>query len=65
VSFLDFPPINPKRYFELRSKVSKLLDSSRDTTLKTKKEDNKYGIYQRNYDQTTSDWILVLVDETL
>ena len=65
VSFLDFPPINPKRYFELRSKVSKLLDTSRDETLKFKKNENRYGIYQRNYDTTTIDWILVLVDETL
>jgi hypothetical protein len=65
VSFLDFPPINPKRYFELRSKVSKLLDTSRDETLKFKKHDNRFGIYQRNYDTTTLDWILVLVEDTL
>ena len=45
VSFLEFPPINPKRYFEMRSKVSRVFDSSSDKILKTKKDENKLGIY--------------------
>lgn len=40
VSFLEFPPINPKRYVELKSNISKLFDTQRDETLKIKKEDN-------------------------
>lgn len=28
--FLEFPPINPKRYVELKSDVSKLFDTTRD-----------------------------------
>lgn len=35
----------PYRPFELRSRVSKLFDTSRDKTLRNKKEENKYGIY--------------------
>ena len=45
VSFLEFPPINPKRYVELKSSVSKIFDTTRDETLKIKKEDNQFGIY--------------------
>eukprot|EP00347_Sterkiella_histriomuscorum_P004436 403360465 len=61
-SFLEFPPINPKRYVELKSDISKLFDTSRDQTLRGKKEENGYGIYQENYHETTLDWILVLND---
>jgi hypothetical protein len=65
VCFLEFPPINPKRYVEIKSNVSKLLDPSRDETLKLKKEDNQYGVYRENYHETTLDWVLVLNDMIL
>lgn len=61
-TFLEFPPINPKRYVELKSDNSKLFDTARDTVLKIKREDNPYGIYQENYHETTLDWVLLLND---
>ena len=65
VSFLDFPPVNPKRYHEIKSKVSMLFDTSRDKVLKQKKEENKYSIFQSNYQETTLDYIFILVEENL
>lgn len=62
VEFLEFPPINPKRYVELKSDVSKLFDTERDQTLQVKKNENQYGIYQENYHETTLDWVLILND---
>ncbi|CDW90006.1 wd-40 repeat-containing protein [Stylonychia lemnae] len=65
VSFLEFPPINPKRYVELKSNISKLLDTSRDEILRIKKEENQFGIYQENYHENTLDWVLILNDHQL
>lgn len=62
---MDFPPINPKRYVELKSNISRLLDTGRDETLKIKKLDNPYGIYKENYHETTLDWILILNESIL
>jgi hypothetical protein len=62
---LDFPPVNPKRYYELRSTVSKLFDTSKDQVLKMKKEENRFGIYQQNYPETSYDWILLLNNDKL
>ncbi len=65
VCFLEFPPINPKRYVEMKSNVSRILEPQRDDTLKLKKEENQYGIYKENYHETTQDWVLVLNDQIL
>jgi hypothetical protein len=45
-SFLEFPPVNPKRYVELKASVSKLFDSASDRVLALKKEENEYGIFK-------------------
>lgn len=60
VSFLNFPPVNPKRYPEIDATVSKLFDTSRDKVLKLKKEESLFGGYQENYHELTYDWVLVL-----
>jgi hypothetical protein len=39
-AFLEFPPINPKRYVELKANISKIFDTSRDKILELKKEEN-------------------------
>jgi len=64
-TFLEFPPINPKRYVELRASVSKLFDSASDRVLALKKEDNEYGIFKQNYAETSIDWLMVLNDSIL
>ena len=46
VSFVEFPPVNPKLYHEIKSQVSKLFDTSSDQVLKVKKQDSKLGITQ-------------------
>ena len=63
-AFLDFPPINPKRYVELKTNVSRIFDSGNDKTLILKKEseENLLGIYKENYKETSIDWILILND---
>ena len=62
---MDFPPINPKRYVELKSNVSKLFDTGRDNILRLKKDDNSLGVYNGDYKETTIDWILILNDSVL
>lgn len=42
-----------------------LFDTSRDKVLKQKKEENKYSIFQSNYQETTLDYIFILVEENL
>lgn len=65
-SFLEFPPINPKRYVELKTSVSKLFDSASDKNLHLKKdEDNSLGIYKQTYGETSFDWILILNDQII
>jgi hypothetical protein len=65
-TFLDFPPINPKRYVELKTNVSLLFDTCQDKNLLLKKdEDNVFGIFKQNYLETSVDWILVLNDSIL
>lgn len=64
--FLEFPPINPKRYVELKSNVSRLFDTVSDRTLQIKNDDENYlGIYKENYVETSIDWILVLNDQII
>jgi hypothetical protein len=62
---MDFPPINPKRYVELKSNISKLFDTTQDKILRLKKEENTFGIYKQNYQETSHDWILILNDSVL
>jgi hypothetical protein len=66
-SFLEFPPINPKRYVELNASVSKLFDTTQDRILALKKEmsENEYGIFKQNYAEASIDWILILNDAVL
>jgi len=59
-TFLEFPPLNPKKYSELKSKISLILDPHEDKLIKLKKQENKYGIFFENYKETTIDWILIL-----
>lgn len=40
-----------------------LLDTSRDKVLRQKKEENKYSIFRQNYQETTQDFIFILVEE--
>jgi hypothetical protein len=62
-SFLDFPPINPKRYVEMKASVSRLFDSNSDKNLQIKKdEENTLSIFKPNYAETSIDWILILND---
>ena len=62
ICFMEFPPINPKRYVELKSNVSRLFDTSQDKILRLKKEENSFGIYKQNYRETSWDFILILND---
>jgi hypothetical protein len=62
-SFLDFPPINPKRYVEMKTNVSKLFDSDNDRILNLKKDENPLSIFKPNYTETSINWILMLNDQ--
>lgn len=64
-AFLDFPPINPKRYVELKTNVSRLFDSEHDKNLILKKEENTLSIFKPNYVETSIDWILILNDQII
>lgn len=65
-AFLDFPPINPKRYVELKANVSRLFDTTGDRNLQLKKDDeNVFGIFKQNYVETSIDWIIVLNDQII
>ena len=48
-AFLEFPPINPKRYVELKSDISRLFETGRDENLKLKKTENNLGLFRRDY----------------
>lgn len=63
--FLDFPPINPKRYVEMKTNVSRLFDSEHDKNLILKKDENPYSIFKPNYVETSIDWVLVLNDQII
>jgi hypothetical protein len=64
-SFLQFPPINPKRMCELTKDISKIFDSGFDKVLRVKKEENKFGVYHQSYLETTYDWVFILNDQVL
>lgn len=45
--FLDFPPVNPKRYVELKTSVSRLFETTQDKNLQMKKdEENTFGMFK-------------------
>jgi hypothetical protein len=66
-AFLEFPPSNPKRYVEMKSNISRLFDSQKDSVLQLKKdeESNIFGIYKQNYTETSVDWVFVLNDQIM
>ena len=66
-AFLDFPPNNPKRHVEVKTSVSRILESSTDKVLALKKEEdtNIFGMYTQNYVETSVDWIFVLNDQIM
>lgn len=65
-AFLDFPPINPKRYVEMKANVSRMFDTTHDNDLLLKKdEENHLSILKPNYVETSIDWILILNDQII
>lgn len=56
VAFLDFPPINPEKYHEIKEKESRIFNPEKYKL----KIHNKLGIYQNTYDGLTYDWIFIL-----
>lgn len=60
VAFLDFPPIDPEKYHELREKQSGIFIPETNKIMQIKRMHNKLGVYQNSYDGTTFDWLFLL-----
>ena len=64
-AFLIFLQSIQKRFYEIRSTVSRLFDTSKDQVLKMKKEENRFGIYEQNYKEVSYDWLMLLNNDKL
>jgi hypothetical protein len=60
VAFLEYPPLNPQRYHDLKEKQSYIFKPDTNKISQIKKSHNKLGVYQNSYEGTTFDWIFVL-----
>jgi hypothetical protein len=60
VAFLDFPPLHPEKYHDLKEKKSYIFKPDTNKITMIKKSHNKLGVYQNSYDGTTYDWIFLL-----
>jgi len=64
-TLIEFPPVNPKLYHEIESKISKIFDTYNDPVLTNKKSENLLGIYHENYHEKTLDWLLILKESVM
>ena len=57
ISFLEFPPVNPKKYHFIMNKSSSLFNPRKEVA---ELDWNDLGVYQPNYQDDTFDWIFLL-----
>jgi hypothetical protein len=60
VAFLEYPPIDPEKYHDLKEKQSYIFKPNSNKIAMIKKSHNKLGVYQNSYEGTTYDWIFLL-----
>ena len=63
VAFLEYPPLNPERYHDLKEKQSYIFRPETNKISIIKQLHNNLGVYQNSYEGTTYDWIFCLKKE--